>query len=77
MRLKISQKLLTSQKKYHPDDVKNKIGMYEKYRSENIANTEETKNNIDGLDSEIKLLKNKIEDSVSEMTNTKYSILQS
>jgi hypothetical protein len=61
---------------HHLDDVKNKIEMYEKYRSENIANTEETKGNIDGLDSELKLLKEKIEDSVSDMTNTKYSIVQ-
>ena len=68
---------VNSKNMHHLDDVKNKIGMYEKYRSDNIANTEETKSNIDELDSEIKLLKNKIEDSVSEMTNTKYSIMQS
>ncbi|MGE5684014.1 MAG: hypothetical protein ACM3ZS_02600 [Nitrososphaerota archaeon] len=59
------------------DDIRNKIEMYEKYRSENIANTEETKNNIDELDSELKLLKEKIEVGVLEMTNTKYSIVQS
>jgi hypothetical protein len=61
----------------HLDDIKNKICMYDKYRSENIAKTEETKINIDGLDSELKILKKKIEDSVSEMTNTKYSIMRS
>ena len=67
---------VNSKNMHHLDDVKNKIEMYEKYRSENIANTEETKSNIDGLDSELKLLKEKIEDSVSEMTNTKYSIMK-
>ena len=68
---------VNSKNMHHLDDVKNKIGIHEKYRSENIANTEETKSNIDGLDSELELLKKKIEDSVSEMTNIKYSILRS
>lgn len=62
---------------HHLEDVKNKIGMYEKYRSENIANTEETKSNIDGLDSELKLLKKKIEDNAKNITNDRYSIMRS
>jgi hypothetical protein len=60
----------------HLDDVKNKIEIYDKNLSENIANTEETKSRIDGVDSELKLLKKKIEESVSEITNKKYSILE-
>lgn len=61
----------------HLDDIKNMTEMYEKYRSENISKIEETKNAIDELDSASKVLKKKIEDTVSEITNTKYSILQS
>jgi hypothetical protein len=41
----------------HLDDMKNRIEMYEKYRLENISKIEEAKNNIDELDSEIKVLK--------------------
>jgi flagellar motility protein MotE (MotC chaperone) len=51
--------------------------MYEKYRSENIANIQETKSNIDGLDSELKLLKKKIEDNAKNITNDRYSIMRS
>jgi hypothetical protein len=58
-------------------DIKTKIEMYEKNSSENILKTEEIKNSINELDSVSKTLKAKIEDSVLEITNTKYSILQS
>jgi hypothetical protein len=51
--------------------------MYEKYRSENISSMEQSKNTLDELDSASKMLKKKIEDSVSDITNTKYSILPS
>lgn len=61
----------------HLEDIKAKTEMYEKYRSENISKTEETKNSIAELDSANKALKKKIEESISEITNTKYSILQS
>jgi DNA repair exonuclease SbcCD ATPase subunit len=61
----------------HLDDIKNKTKMYEKYRSENISNIEEIKNAIDELDSASKMLKKKIEDSLLDITNTRYSILLS
>jgi len=60
----------------HLDDIKSKAETYKKYRSENISNIKGTKNNIDELHSATKILKKKIEDKVSEITNTKYSILQ-
>lgn len=60
----------------HLEDIKSMTETYEKYRSENISKIKETKNNIDELDSATKVLKKKIEDSVLEITNTKYSILQ-
>jgi DNA repair exonuclease SbcCD ATPase subunit len=59
----------------HLDDIKNKTKMYEKYHSENISSIEEIKNTIDELDSASKMLKNKIEDSVLDITNTRYSVL--
>jgi len=59
----------------HLDDIKNKTKMYEKYRSENISNIEEIKKTIDELDSASKTLKKKIEDSVLDITNTRYSVL--
>jgi len=61
----------------HLDDIKNMTKMYEKYRSENISSMEQTKNTLDELDSASKMLKKKIEDSVSDITNIKYSILPS
>jgi uncharacterized protein (DUF1499 family) len=61
----------------HLDDIKNMTKMYEKYRSENISSMEQTKNTLDELDSASKMLKKEIEDSVSDITNTKYSILLS
>jgi hypothetical protein len=68
---------VNSKNMHRLEDIKNKIEISEKHRSENITNTEETKNNIDVLDSELKSLKEKIEDTVSELTDTKYSIVQS
>ena len=59
------------------EDMKSRTEMYEKYRSENISKVEEKKNNINELDSAIKALKKKIEESVSEITNTNYSIMSS
>jgi hypothetical protein len=68
---------VNSKNMHHLDDVKNKIGMYQKYRSENIANIEETKRNIDGLDSELKQLMKQIEDNAKNITNERYSIMRS
>ena len=59
----------------HLEDMESKTEMYEKYRSENISNIEKTKNNINELDSAIKALNKKIEENVSEITNTNYSIM--
>jgi DNA repair exonuclease SbcCD ATPase subunit len=71
------ESLVNSENMHHLDVVKNKIAMYQKYRSENIANIEETKSNIDGLDSELKQLKKKIEDNAKNITNDRYSIMRS
>jgi len=60
----------------HLQDIKNKIETSEKYRLENIARTEETENIITELDTASKALKKKVEDSLLELTNTKYSIIQ-
>ena len=60
----------------HLEDIKVKAEMYEKHRSENISKMEETKNGINKLDTEIDMLKKKIEENVSNITNTNYSILQ-
>jgi len=57
------------------EDMKSKTEMYGKYRSENISKVEQTKNNINEIDSAIKSLKRKIEENVSEITNTNYSIM--
>jgi uncharacterized protein Yka (UPF0111/DUF47 family) len=56
--------------------MKTKTEMYEKYRSENISNMEETKNRISELESAIDVLKKKIEENVFNITNTNYSMLQ-
>jgi hypothetical protein len=60
----------------HLEDIKLKTEMYEKYRLENNSKTQETRKSVDELSSASELLKKKIEDKVSEITNTKYSILQ-
>jgi myosin heavy subunit len=67
---------VNSKNMVHLEDMKSKTELYEKYRLENISMTEQIKNNVDDLDSATKILKEKIEDSVSEVTETKYSILQ-
>jgi hypothetical protein len=71
------QSSVNSKNMKHLEDIKSKTETYEKYRSENISNIKGTKNNINELDSATKVLKKKIEDTVLEITNTKYSIHQS
>jgi myosin heavy subunit len=58
------------------NDLKMTTEMYEKNRLENITKTQETKETIEELESAANGLKKKIEDKVSEITNTKYSIAQ-
>jgi len=58
------------------NDLKMTTQMYEKNRLENITKTQETKETIEELESATNGLKKKIEDKVSEITNTKYSIAQ-
>jgi len=58
----------------HIEDIKNNIEINEKNRSENIARTEETKNIIAELDTASKTLKQKIEENLVKLTNTKYSL---
>ncbi|HJR84537.1 MAG TPA: hypothetical protein VJ772_04105 [Nitrososphaeraceae archaeon] len=60
----------------HLEDIKTRAEMYEKYRSENISKRQEAKNGINELDSEIEILKKKIEDDVSKITDKNYSILE-
>jgi len=60
----------------HLEDIKIEAEMYEKYRSESISKMLETKNGINELDSEIEILKKKIEENVSNLTDKNYSILQ-
>jgi hypothetical protein len=66
---------INSKNMNHLKDMKSKSEMYEKYRSENISKVEETKNSIDALDSSIALLKKRIEENASEITNSIYSIM--
>jgi vacuolar-type H+-ATPase subunit I/STV1 len=56
--------------------MKYKTEMFEKYRSENIATIEQTKTNMNELDTAIETLKKKIEDDIFEVTNTRYFILR-
>ena len=58
------------------NDLKMTTEMYEKNRLENITKTQETKEAIEELESATNGLKKKIEDKVSEITSTKYSIAQ-
>jgi hypothetical protein len=60
----------------HLDDIRNNISISEKNRLENIARTEETESIIAELDTASIALKKKIEQSLLELTNTKYSIIQ-
>jgi DNA repair exonuclease SbcCD ATPase subunit len=60
----------------HLEEMKYKTEMFEKYRSENIATIEQTKTNINELDTAIETLKKKIEDDIFEVTNTRYFILR-
>lgn len=65
---------LNSKNMRHLEDMKTKTEMYEKYLSENISRLDETNDSIKELDSVIEVLKKKIEENISEITNSKYSI---
>lgn len=56
------------------EDIRNNIEINEKYRLDNSTRTKETKNIIEELDTASKAMKKKLEDSLLELTNTKYSI---
>lgn len=60
----------------HLEDIRNNISISEKNRLENIARTEETESIIAELDTASIALKKKVEESLLELTNTKYSIIQ-
>ena len=60
----------------HLEDIKAKTEIYEKYNSENIARTEETRNDIKEIESTLKQLKTKMEKNASAITNKKYSIIE-
>ena len=57
--------------------IRNNIEINEKYGLENTTRIEETENIINELDITSKAMKKKVEDSLLELTNTKYSIIQS
>jgi hypothetical protein len=59
----------------HLDDIKNKTEAYEKSRLENTSKTEETKNSINEIESALEELKKTIENAISEITGTKYSLV--
>lgn len=59
------------------DDIKDKTETYEKYRLENTSKTEETKNSINEIESASKELKKRIENTLAELTETKFSLIQS
>lgn len=59
------------------EDMKSKIETYEKNRSESILRIDETKNSIVELDSVIKELKEKIEMTLFDLKNSRYTIIQS
>jgi hypothetical protein len=61
----------------HLDDIRKNIEINEKSRLENTTRIEETENIINELDITSKAMKKKVEDSLVELTNTKYSIIQS
>jgi hypothetical protein len=58
------------------DDIKGKTEMYERYSSENTSKTEETKNSINEIESASKELKKRIENTILEVTQRKYSLIQ-
>ena len=58
------------------NDLKMRTETYQKNRLENITQTQETKKTVEELEVAANGLKKKIEDKVSEITNTKYSIAQ-
>jgi hypothetical protein len=57
------------------DVIKDKTETHEKYRSENKSNIEETKNSINEIESASEELKKTIENGISEITGTKYSLI--
>ncbi len=59
------------------DDIKDKTETYEKYRLENRSKTEQTKNSINEIESASEELKKRIENTIWEVTGTKYSVIQS
>ena len=61
----------------HLDDIRKNVEINEKYRLENTTRIEETENIINELDITSKAMKKKVEGSLLELTNTKYSIMQS
>jgi DNA repair exonuclease SbcCD ATPase subunit len=60
----------------HLEEMKYKTEMFEKYLSDNNSTMEQTKTNINELDSAIETLKKKIQDDIFEVTNTRYFILR-
>jgi hypothetical protein len=58
------------------NDLKMRTETYQKNRLENITQTQKTKKTVEELEVAANGLKKKIEDKVSEITNTKYSITQ-
>jgi hypothetical protein len=61
----------------HLEDIRKNVEINEKYRLENTTRIKETENIINELDITSKAMKKKVEDSLVELTNTKYSIMQS
>jgi hypothetical protein len=59
------------------DDINDKTETYEKYRLENTSKTEETKNSINEIESASEVLKKRIENTMLELTQRKYSLIQS
>lgn len=71
------QSTVNSKNIKHLEDIKIKSELYEKYRSENISEMQETKNAIKQLDSEFDVLKKKIENNTFDLTNVRYSVIAS
>ena len=65
---------LISRNTRHLENMKEKTEMYEKYHSENVSKMDETNSNINEVEYAIEILKKKIEDNVSAISNRNYSI---
>ena len=59
----------------HIGDIKNKTEAYERSLIENTSKTVETKNRINEIESALEELKKTIENAISEITRTKYSLV--